>query len=217
MLPRPRGAGSWYGKRRGRKDETLVKEAVLYARVSTKDQEREGYSIPARLKLLEEYAALNGIIIVSQHVDTETARKSGRPAFGEMLRYLRRHPQVRILLVEKTDRLYRNLKDWGIIDDLGLEIHFVKENVAMSDECRSSETFVHGIKVLMAKAYVDNLSEETSKGMLEKAQQGIWPSVAPIGYRNVVDDSGRRAFCRVLHWHCWYRNSSTGSAQAIIH
>ena len=31
------------------------------------------------------------------------------------------------------------------------------------------EKFMHGIKVLMAKNYVDNLSEETRKGMLEKA------------------------------------------------
>jgi site-specific DNA recombinase len=122
----------------------------------------------------------------------ETARKSGRTAFGNMLRYLRRHPEVRIILVEKTDRLYRNLKDWAIIDDLGVEVHFVKENVVMSDGCRSSEKFVHGIKVLMAKAYIDNLSEETRKGMLEKAQQGHWPSFAPIGYRNVKDGQGRK-------------------------
>jgi site-specific DNA recombinase len=44
---------------------------------------------------------------------------------------------------------------------------------------------MHGIKVLMAKNYVDNLSEETRKGMFEKAEQGIWPSFAPLGYRNV--------------------------------
>jgi site-specific DNA recombinase len=62
----------------------------------------------------------------------------------------------------------------------------------MSDGCRSSEKFVHGIKVLMAKAYIDNLSEETRKGMLEKAQQGHWPSFAPIGYRNVKDGQGRK-------------------------
>ena len=54
-------------------------------------------------------------------------RKTGRTAFGEMLRYLRRHPEVRILLVEKTDRLYRNLKDWATVDELGVEVHFVKE------------------------------------------------------------------------------------------
>jgi hypothetical protein len=36
----------------------------------------------------------------------------------------------------------------------------------------------------MAKNYVDNLSEETRKGMLEKAEQGLWPSFAPLGYVN---------------------------------
>jgi len=43
---------------------------------------------------------------------------------------------------------------------------------------------MHGIKVLMAKNYVDNLSEEVKKGMREKAEQGHSPSVAPIGYVN---------------------------------
>ena len=166
--------------------------AVAYARVSTREQQREGYSIPAQTKLLDDYAVLNGIDIVSSHVDVETARKTGRTAFGEMLRYLRRRPEVRILLVEKTDRLYRNLKDWATIDELGVEVHFVKESTIVSQDCRSSEKFVHGIKVLMAKAYIDNLSEETRKGMREKAQQGIWPSVAPVGYINVVEPSGRR-------------------------
>ena len=166
--------------------------AVLYARVSTREQQREGYSIPAQTKLLEDYAVLNGIDIVGHHVDVETARKTGRTAFGEMLRYLRKHPEVRILLVEKTDRLYRNLKDWATIDELGVEVHFVKENTVVSPDCRSSEKFVHGIKVLMAKAYIDNLSEETRKGMREKALQGIWPSVAPVGYVNVAEPSGRR-------------------------
>lgn len=36
----------------------------------------------------------------------------------------------------------------------------------------------------MAKNYVDNLGEEVRKGMLEKARQGHWPTVAPIGYVN---------------------------------
>jgi len=50
---------------------------------------------------------------------------------------------------------------------------------------------MHGIKVLMAKNYIDNLSEETKKGMLEKAEQGIYPSNAPLGYTNVVQDGKR--------------------------
>jgi site-specific DNA recombinase len=79
-------------------------------------------------------------------------------------------PEASIILVEKTDRLYRNLKDWVTLDELDLEIHFAKENVVLSADSRSSEKFLHGIKVLMAKNYIDNLSEETRKGMTERAE-----------------------------------------------
>jgi hypothetical protein len=48
-----------------------------------------------------------------------------------------------------------------------------KEGVVLSRESRSSEKFMHGIKVLMAKNYIDNLSEEARKGMQEQAEQGI--------------------------------------------
>jgi len=192
-LARPRKAANRYGKYKAKSQGSGARKAVLYARVSTRDQEREGYSIPAQVKLLEDYAALHGLTIASSHIDVETARKAGRTAFGEMLRYLRRNPGIRILLVEKTDRLYRNIKDWAIVDDLGIEVHFVKENFVLSDDCRSSEKFMHGIKVLMAKSYIDNLSEESTKGMVEKARQGLWPSYAPIGYANVLDQAGRKA------------------------
>ena len=33
------------------------------------------------------------------------------------------------MLVEKTDRLYRNLKDWVTVDELDVEMHFPKEGV----------------------------------------------------------------------------------------
>ncbi len=51
---------------------------------------------------------------------------------------------------------------------------------------------MHGIKVLMAKNYIDNLSEEARKGMLEKAEQGIWPTKSPLGYRNVTGPDGKK-------------------------
>lgn len=166
--------------------------AVVYARVSTPEQEREGFSIPSQLKLLRDYAGANAIRIDGEYVDVETAKRSGRTNFDEMIRYLKRSPSIRTLLVEKTDRLYRNIRDWVTIDGLGVEIHLVKENTILSDGSRSSEKFMHGIKVLMAKNYIDNLSEETRKGMLEKAQQGIWPSFAPIGYLNVPGPNGKK-------------------------
>lgn len=69
-----------------------------------------------------------------------------------MLAYLKKHPGTcRTILVEKTDRLYRNIKDYGTVDELDIQIHLVKENEVISRGSRSSEQFVHGIKVLMAR------------------------------------------------------------------
>ena len=162
---------------------TSVPTAVLYARVSTAEQEREGFSIPAQVELLRNYAQQQGIDILEEFVDIESAARAGRTAFGQMMQFVARR-KCHAILVEKTDRLYRNIKDWVQIDELGVDIHFVKENVVVGPQSRSADKFLHGIKVLMAKNYVDNLGEEVRKGMLEKARQGHWPSVAPIGYVN---------------------------------
>src|SRR5262249_23075766 len=138
------------------------------------------------------YAAAQSFAIAEEYVDVETAKQTGRAAFGEMVAYLRAHPAVRVMLVEKTDRLYRNLKDWVTVDELEVEIHFPKEGVVLSRDSRSSEKFMHGIKVLMAKNYIDNLSEEARKGMQEKAEQGIWPTKTPLGYCNVAGPDGKK-------------------------
>src|SRR5450432_1290743 len=106
---------------------TRAVQAVLYARVSSKDQEKEGFSIPAQLRLLREYAESKGFAIVQEFTDVETARATGRTNFTEMLSYLKKHQgRCRTVLVEKTDRLYRNLKDWVTLDEIDLEIHLVK-------------------------------------------------------------------------------------------
>jgi site-specific DNA recombinase len=165
-----------------------AREAVLYVRVSSKEQEKEGFSIPAQRKLLTEYATQQGLEIIREFEDIETAKRAGRIAFSEMVTFLHEyHSPKPVLLVEKTDRLYRNIKDWVTIGDLEIEVHLVKEGVILSDDSRSSEKFMHGIRVLMAKNYIDNLSEEVRKGMREKAEQGHWPTVAHVGYVNNLE------------------------------
>ena len=62
-----------------------MKHAILYARVSSREQADEGFSIPAQLKLLREYAADRGFEIAQEFVDVETAKQAGRTAFGEMV------------------------------------------------------------------------------------------------------------------------------------
>ena len=172
-----------------------MEKAVIYARVSSKEQEAEGYSIPAQIKFLQEYSAKNGFVIAKEFTDVETAKKAGRTEFMKMLRFLDDNKHIKHVTVEKTDRLLRNISDYALLDGLieqsDLKIHLVKENVILSRDSRSNEKFIFGIKALMAKNYVDNLSEETKKGMCEKAEQGIWPSFAPYGYLN-VEEHGRK-------------------------
>jgi DNA invertase Pin-like site-specific DNA recombinase len=138
-----------------------------------------------------------------------------------MVAYLKAHPSVRIMLVEKTDRLYRNLKDWVTVDELEVEIHFAKEGVVLSRDSRSSEKFMHGIKVLMAKNYIDNLSEEARKGMQEKAEQGIWPTKTPLGYRNIAGPDGKKIIVPdpqvapiILRLFDWYAAGSISLREA---
>jgi DNA invertase Pin-like site-specific DNA recombinase len=174
-------------------DGENCRTTVIYARVSSKDQAQEGFSIPAQQELLRTYAATHSFTVTQEFVDVETAKAAGRTGFGEMMTFLKKNPACHTILVEKTDRLYRNFRDYATIDELGIEVHLVKENIILREDSRSHEKFMHGIKVLMAKNYVDNLSEETRKGMIEKARQGIWPSFAPLGYRNVIGPEGKRA------------------------
>lgn len=164
--------------------EPILKQAVFYGRVSSKEQEEEGFSIPAQKRAAAEYASKHGLEVAAEFIDVETAKKAGRTQFNEMLKFLKKNPRIRTVVVEKTDRLYRNFSDYVTIDGLGLTIHFYRENVVLTPESNSHEKFIHGIKVLMAKNYLDNLSEEVKKGMTEKARQGLYPSHAPLGYLN---------------------------------
>ena len=60
-----------------------VVDAVRYGRVSSKEQEKEGFSIPAQWKLLDQYAKAQAFRVVREFVDVETAKRPGRSGFEE--------------------------------------------------------------------------------------------------------------------------------------
>ena len=47
-------------------------DCVIYARVSSKEQEKGGFSIPSQLKLLRKYARDNGFNVDEEFVDVES-------------------------------------------------------------------------------------------------------------------------------------------------
>lgn len=167
-----------------------MERVIIYARVSSREQEETGYSLDAQENLLKEYATKHGYKIaktfrVSESASTSVARKT----FAEMLRYANEH-KVNIILCEKIDRLTRNLKDAATASDWvleadGREIHFVKENFVVSKDTKAHENFVWDMKVAMARFYTNNLSEEVRKGQKEKLRQGWLPAKPPTGYKTV--------------------------------
>jgi hypothetical protein len=121
-------------------------EAAMVSRVSSREQQQEGFSIEAQAKLLREYADRNGFEVVKAFEGVETAKAPGRKHFFDMVTWLKRNRSCRVLLVEKTDRLYRNFRDAVTLEDLDLEIHFVKEGSVVSKDSKSQTRLIQGIR-----------------------------------------------------------------------
>lgn len=163
-------------------------KAVILARVSTKEQEDDGYSLPAQEKLMVEYAHRADLQVVKVFKIAESASKvKQRKVFNEMMAFINKHG-IKVLIVEKVDRLTRSFKDMVMIDDWLEEdearrVHLVKDSLVMHKYARSQEKLNWGVKVLFAKNFIDNLREEVAKGVKEKLEQGWFPGTRPpIGY-----------------------------------
>ncbi len=148
-------------------------KTALYARVSTKEQAEEGYSLSAQVKLLKEYSDKRDLTIVKRFIVPESASgKQERKAFLEMLEHLKLHPEIKILLCEKVDRITRNFKDAVKLDDWLDEdetrkIHFVKQNLIIHKNSRSHEKFQWDIYLVLARQYSNNLSEESKSNFMK--------------------------------------------------
>ncbi len=170
----------------------MQQKAVIYARVSSREQEETGYSLDAQEKLLSEYARQKGLEVAKVFRVSESASgKQIRIVFEEMLRYTSTH-RVSVVLCEKIDRLTRNLKDAATVSDWiqqnpERELHFVKENFIVNRNTRAHENLVWDMKVAIARFYTNNLSEEVKKGQKEKIAQGWLPTKPPLGYKTEGD------------------------------
>ncbi len=162
-------------------------KCVVLARVSSRAQEEEGYSLDAQEKLARDYCPKKDLEIKELFRITETASKSKeRQVFGEMMKYITLN-RITVLVVEKVDRLTRSFRDMVMIDDWlegddMREVHLIKDGLVMNKRSRSQDKLNWGVKVLFAKNYTDNLREEVYKGRQEKLAQGWLPGRPPYGY-----------------------------------
>jgi site-specific DNA recombinase len=171
-------------------------KAVILARVSSKSQEDEGYSLDSQVKLLRSYCESKGLTVAETFKIAESASKtSQRRIFKEAMKFIEDN-KIKHLIIEKVDRHVRNLHDavethdWLMADE-NKQVHFVKDSLVMHKNSRSQEWLNWGIRVVMAKNYIDNLREEAMKGWAEKLAQGWLPSVPPPGYITVTENGKR--------------------------
>ncbi|HSW74870.1 MAG TPA: recombinase family protein [Candidatus Saccharimonadales bacterium] len=168
-------------------------KAIILARVSSKTQEDEGYSLDSQLKLMRNYCKSKKLDVIEEFKITETASKEQRRRiYHEMIAYITKH-RVFNVVAEKTDRLTRNFKDATMIDawlekDERRMLHLVKENLLLHKEARSDAKFMWNIYLSVAKKYTDNLREEAMKGWAEKLAQGWLPAEPPPGYMTVTQE-----------------------------
>lgn len=166
----------------------MLRDAIVYVRVSTTAQATGGLSIPDQIKQAQEYARLNGLRIVQLFRDDGvSASKAGvrRRGFEAMVAYLRANPQVRDLLTEKINRTTRNTPDFAELDGLrssGVRLHNVRDRRVYGPDSAPADLMLMEIEVAQAKFDSRNLALEVKKGQRERADLGFYSTPPPRGY-----------------------------------
>mgnify|MGYP001167327689 CR=1 FL=1 len=158
---------------------------ALYARVSTREQAQEGYSISAQLNSLKAYAQSQNWHIVGIYTDDGlSAKDTDRQQLQRMINDIK-EDKIDVVLVYRLDRLTRSVLD-------------LYELLATFDEYScgfKSATEVYDTTTAMGRLFItivaalaqwerENLAERVSMGMQEKFRQGEYPGGrAPYGYK----------------------------------
>ena len=155
----------------------------LYARKSTDVEDKQIISIEAQLFELRELARRENLNIANEFIEKRSAKIPGRPIFNEMIARIQ-NGEASGIVCWKIDRLSRNPVDsgkiqWllqqGIIQHIQThgQSHYPNDNVLMMS-----------VELGMANEYVRQLSENTARGLRQKARRGEFPGFAPIGHIN---------------------------------
>ena len=159
---------------------------AIYIRVSTEKQEE--LSPDAQLRLLQEYAEHNNIIIPKEYIFQDngiSGRKAEkRPGFQKMigLAKSKEHP-IDCIIVWKFSRFARNQEESILYKSLlkknNVEVLSISENTT-----GEFGTLIERIIEWMDEYYSIRLSGEVMRGMTESAMRGNYLAPPPIGYQH---------------------------------
>jgi len=158
--------------------------AILYARVSTEEQAKAGYSIPEQLRELRAHAAREGYLVVEEAVDDgHSGADPHRPGLRRVME-LAEGGAIDVVLAKKRNRLFRSRLYRLLWDqDLG---EFGVKLVALDD---TGNRFGDAMQDEFAEWEREEIARRTQDGLLEKCRSGlvIKRKRAAYGYRASAD------------------------------
>ena len=166
--------------------------AVLYARVSSEEQV-DNWSLSAQKHAFEETCQSKGwqagFIYSEEGVSAHTDSIEKRPQFKRLLEDCS-NDKFDVVVVHSLDRLSRNLKvtleSFKILADNNIAFLSITENIDYSTP--EGKLFISMIGAF-AQYFSDSLSKHTSKGMKERALNGLPNGDIPFGYRRADKDN----------------------------
>jgi site-specific DNA recombinase len=167
-----------------------MKKYLALARVSSREQQREGFSLDIQEDALRRYSERNGGIIVKLFRIAETATKRDeRKAFKELLAYAKKHAdELTGVLFYKVDRAARNLFDYVELERLESDYGLEFVSVSQPTECTPAGRMQRRVLASMASFYTEQQSVDVKEGLARRVQEGWFVGHAPYGYRNVRID-----------------------------
>ena len=163
------------------------KLCVIYMRVSTEDQAREGFSLPEQKERLEAYCKFNGYKIVEYYTDAGISAKTGnhRPEYDRMLED-GKQGKINMIIALKLDRITRSTRDWETLMDYlekyNINIAFVNDDI---NTTTANGKMVSRIMMSVSQNEIERTSERTIIGLEGAIKQGHIPARAPLGYKHI--------------------------------
>lgn len=163
------------------------KQFAALARVSSREQEREGFSLEVQEEALGRYAEQEGGTIIHLVRIAETAsKKHERKAFKELIAYTKKNAhRLDGLLFFKVDRAARNLFDYVDLERLELDYGVPVIYVSQTTENTPAGRMMRRTLANMAAFYTEQQSIDVREGHERRVQNGLFVSKAPYGYRNI--------------------------------
>ncbi len=167
-----------------------MKRFVALARVSSREQEREGFSLEVQEDALKRYATQAGGEIAKLFKIAETASKGDeRKTFRELIAYAKKNAAfLDGPLFYKVDRAARNLFDYVELERLESEYDLPFISVSQPTENTPAGRMMRRTLANMASFYTEQQSVDVREGLARRVQEGWFVGLAPYGYRNVRKD-----------------------------